>query len=55
MNRVCLVGRITAKPELRYTGTNIPYTRFSLAVNRTFNNAQGEREADFINKCTVNC
>ncbi|HIQ91545.1 MAG TPA: single-stranded DNA-binding protein [Candidatus Coprosoma intestinipullorum] len=49
MNRVCLVGRITAKPELRYTGTNIPYTRFSLAVNRTFNNAQGEREADFIN------
>ena len=49
MNRVCLVGRITAKPELRYTGGNVPYTRFSLAVNRTFNNAQGEREADFIN------
>ncbi len=49
MNRVCLVGRLTAKPELRYTGSNIPYTRFSLAVNRTFNNAQGEREADFIN------
>ena len=49
MNRVCLVGRITAKPELRYTGGNIPYTRFSLAVNRTFNNAQGERETDFIN------
>ena len=49
MNRVCLVGRLTAKPELRYTGSNIPYARFSLAVNRTFNNAQGEREADFIN------
>lgn len=49
MNRVCLVGRITAKPELRYTGGNIPYTRFSLAVNRTFSNAQGERQADFIN------
>ena len=49
MNRVCLVGRITAKPELRYTGSNIPYTRFSLAVNRTFNNAQGERDTDFIN------
>ncbi len=49
MNRVCLVGRLTAKPELRYTGSNIAYTRFSLAVNRTFNNAQGEREADFIN------
>ena len=49
MNRVCLVGRLTAKPELRYTGGNVPYTRCSLAVNRTFNNAQGERETDFIN------
>ena len=49
MNRVCLVGRLTAKPELRYTGSNIPYARFALAVNRTFNNAQGERETDFIN------
>ena len=49
MNRVCLVGRLTAKPELRYTGGNVPYTRFSLAVDRTFNNAQGERETDVIN------
>lgn len=49
MNRVCLVGRTTAKPELRYTSSNIPYARFSIAVNRTFSNAQGERETDFIN------
>lgn len=49
MNRVCLVGRLTAKPELRYTNSNIAYARFSLAVNRTFNNAQGERQTDFIN------
>lgn len=48
MNRVCLVGRLTTKPELRTTGSNVPYTRFNLAVNRTFNNAQGERETDFI-------
>ena len=48
MNRVCLVGRLTAKPELRYTGSNVAYTRFTVAVNRTFSNAQGEREADFI-------
>jgi len=52
MNRVCLVGRLTAKPELRYTGSNTAYTRFSIAVNRTFANAQGEREADFINIVT---
>mgnify|MGYP005771937453 CR=1 FL=1 len=49
MNRVCLVGRLTAKPELRYTNSNLPVTRFSVAVNRTFANAQGQREADFIN------
>lgn len=49
MNRVCLVGRLTAKPELRYTNSNLPVTRFSVAVNRTFSNANGQREADFIN------
>ena len=49
MNRVMLVGRLTTKPELRYTGSNLPYSRFSIAVNRTFSNAQGQREADFIN------
>lgn len=49
MNRVILIGRLTGKPELRYTGSNLPYARFSLAVNRAFNNAQGERQTDFIN------
>ena len=49
MNRVCLVGRLTAKPELRYTNSNLPFSRFSIAVNRTFSNSQGQREADFIN------
>ena len=49
MNRVMLIGRLTAKPELRYTGSNIPFARFSVAVNRTFSNSQGQRETDFIN------
>lgn len=48
MNRVSLVGRITAKPELRYTNSQVPFTRFTIAVNRTFSNNQGQREADFI-------
>lgn len=48
MNRVCLIGRLTAKPELRTTSNNLSTTRFTLAVNRNFSNAQGEREADFI-------
>ena len=49
MNRVMLIGRLTAKPELRYTASNVPITRFSLAVNRTFSNGNGERETDFLN------
>ena len=49
MNKVVLVGRLTAKPELRYTASNTAYTRFSVAVNRPFANADGKRDADFIN------
>ena len=49
MNRVCLIGRVTAKPELRYTASNIAFVRMGIAVNRTFSNSQGQREADFIN------
>jgi single-strand DNA-binding protein len=44
-----LIGRLTAKPELRYTGSNVPFARFSLAVNRAFSGANGQRETDFIN------
>lgn len=49
MNKVMLVGRLTAKPELRYTSSNTAMVRFSVAVNRPFTNAEGKREADFIN------
>lgn len=48
MNKVLLVGRITADPEIKYTQSNIAYTRFTLAVNRNFKNDAGESEADFI-------
>ncbi|MFD1204275.1 MULTISPECIES: single-stranded DNA-binding protein [Sporosarcina] len=52
INRVVLVGRLTKDPELKYTQSGIAVTRFTLAVNRTFSNQQGEREADFINCVT---
>ena len=49
MNRVELIGRITRDPELRYTGSNIATTRFTLAVNRPFTGQNGEQGTDFIN------
>ncbi|HAC1158361.1 TPA_asm: single-stranded DNA-binding protein [Listeria monocytogenes] len=52
MNRVVLVGRLTKDPDLRYTPAGAAVATFTLAVNRTFTNQQGEREADFIN-CVV--
>lgn len=52
INSVCLVGRLTRDPELKYTGSNVAVASFSLAVNRNFKDANGEREADFIN-CVI--
>lgn len=49
INRVVLVGRLTKDPEFRTTPNGVNVATFTLAVNRTFTNANGEREADFIN------
>lgn len=48
MNNVCLVGRIATGLELKYTTSNIATTRFNVAINRQYSNAEGQREADFI-------
>ncbi|QSB50742.1 single-stranded DNA-binding protein [Leuconostoc falkenbergense] len=49
INRVVLIGRLTKDVELRYTQSGVAVGTFSLAVNRQFTNASGERETDFIN------
>ena len=49
LNSICLVGRLTKDVELRYTPSNVAVATFTLAVNRTFKNENGDREADFIN------
>ena len=49
INRVVLAGRLTKDPEFRQTASGVSVTTFTLAVNRTFKNKNGEREADFIN------
>ena len=43
MNRVTLIGRITAKPELNYTQSNMAVTKFTIAVDRG-----KDKGADFI-------
>ena len=49
INNTTLVGRLTKNPELRYTGSGIAVVSITLAVERNYTNAQGERETDFIN------
>ena len=50
-NKVILMGNLTADPETRTTPNGQNVTSFSLAINRTWNNANGERqeETSFIN------
>jgi single-strand DNA-binding protein len=52
LNRVVLIGRLTKDPELRYTPNGVAVTNFTLAVERNFKNAQGEKETDFFS-CSV--
>lgn len=52
MNKVFLIGRLTKDPDIRYTGSNIAVASFTLAVDRSFTNQNGEVDADFI-KITV--
>ena len=49
INHVVEVGRLTKKPELKFTANGTKYTQFSIAVQRNFKNKDGEYEADFIN------
>ncbi len=48
LNRVVLIGRLTKDPELRYSPSGVAVTNFTLAIDRKFKNAQGEKETDFI-------
>jgi single-strand DNA-binding protein len=49
MNKVILMGRLTADPELRQTQSGISSCRFTVAVNRRFADKNtGEKQTDFI-------
>ncbi len=49
MNMVCLLGRLTADPELRHTQNQVAVTSFTIAVDRAYQPKGQERQTDFIN------
>lgn len=51
MNKVFLMGRLTADPELRQTPAGVSVTTFTIAVDRRFSK-DGQRQSDFI-RCTA--
>lgn len=52
MNKIYLIGNLTRDPELVETASGVQRCRFSIAVNRNYRNADGERQTDFFN-CTA--
>lgn len=48
MNTICLMGRLTADPELKTTQNGISVTSFMLAVDRAYTPKDQERQTDFI-------
>lgn len=48
MNKVILMGRLTKDPEVRYAQSGKCVAQFTLAVDRQFKDANGNKEADFI-------
>ena len=49
MNKVELIGRLTKEPELKLTANQTQFCNFTVAVDRRFKDANGQRQADFIN------
>lgn len=52
MNKLFLIGNLTRDPELAQTTSGVSVCKFSIAVNRSYTNANGERDADYINIIT---
>ena len=49
LNRVILIGRLVADPELRYTPSGLPVASMRIAVDRPKGKEATERQTDFIN------
>ena len=49
MNQVILIGRLTKDPEVKNTASQKSFCTFTLAVDRSYKDANGNKQADFIN------
>ena len=48
MNVTCLVGRLTADPEVKVTQSGVKVCRFDLAISRQYKEKDGTYATDFI-------
>lgn len=48
MNKAILMGRLTKDPELRMTNNQLPVATFTIAIDRKFKDASGNKQVDFI-------
>jgi len=46
LNKVMLIGRLGQDPEMRYTPSGRPLTKFQLAANRSWTTADGEKKTE---------
>ncbi len=46
LNKVMLIGRLGHEPEMRYTPSGHPLTKFQLAANRSWKSADGEKKSE---------
>ena len=49
MNKISLIGRLGRDPEVKQTTNGKAVATFTLAVDRRFKNASGQKEADWVN------
>ncbi|MCM1368251.1 MAG: single-stranded DNA-binding protein [Roseburia sp.] len=49
MNKAILIGNLTKDPEHQTTQSGVSVCKMSIAVNRNFTDANGERRADYFN------
>src|SRR5260370_8784951 len=46
LNKIMLIGNLGRDPELQVTSDGTPFTRFSLAVSRTYKTNSGEKREE---------